>query len=276
MRIGNAYKNQNKMSAENKTQLSFTDIAVRQDEIVQSVIGQKGLIGFQKAYTVAQGIKQLKQLLTNEYMAPIMELQGTKLGFRTDKDKTGGYPLEVVKNCLIEAVFYGLQPYNNQFNIIAGNMYPTKEGLEYKLNGWEGLKYTIVLGIPNIGASKTSAVISPTIKWKIGNEPECVEIINIPLKMDSYTSVDALQGKAKRKACAWLVSQITGESTFDGDVDDIPFTVVDEKTTVSPEKFDQLKSGVELKTMTVEQAAMKFELDENQINELKSIENAKN
>jgi hypothetical protein len=48
------------------------------------------------------------------------------------------------------------------------------------------------------------------------------------------------------------------------------------KQSATGEKFNQLKSGVELKTMTVEQAEMKFELTEDQITELKTIEDAKN
>jgi hypothetical protein len=207
------------------------------NEIVLGVISQKHINGFQKAYIVSDGISKLKQLLTPEYMKPIMELQGTKLGFKTDKDiiknpnghgdiKGPGYPEEVVKICLIEAVFFGLQPYGNQFNIIGGNMYPTKEGLEYKLNTWEGLKYYIFPGIPSVNAEKTSALFNNVrIKWTYQGET-LQETIEIPLKVAQYTSVDAMQGKAKRKAMAWLLSVISGESVTDGDVSDISYQEV--------------------------------------------------
>ena len=111
------------------------------DEVVLSVIGKKGLAGFEKAFLVSTAIDALDSLLDNEYMKPIMKLQGTALGFRTDKDRNGGYSLEDVKRCLKEAVLKGYQPTNNEFNIIAGNMYPTKNGLERKANEWHGLKY---------------------------------------------------------------------------------------------------------------------------------------
>ena len=106
---------------------------------VMSVIGSDKMKSFEKAYIVAEAISNLQTLLTPEYMKPILALQGNRLGFRTDKDKNGGYSEAQVKNCLIEAVLMGLQPTGNQFNIIAGNTYPTKEGLGYLLANFQGL-----------------------------------------------------------------------------------------------------------------------------------------
>lgn len=202
---------------------SFAEIAKRQDDIVLSVIGEKNINGFHKAYLMASAIDSLTLLLTPDYMAPIMKLQGTKLGFRTDKDKNGGYDMNVVRRCLIEAVFYGLQPCGNQFNIIAGIMYPTKEGLEYKANTMPGLWYSIVLGVPKVNQEKTSALFDNVrIKWALNGEEKREETIEIPLKIDAYASVDSMQGKAKRKSLAWMLAAITGESVTDGDVTDIP------------------------------------------------------
>lgn len=206
-----------------KLALSNLEIAKKQDEIVLSVVSEKALSGFQKAYLVSDAIGKLKELLNDEYMKPIVALQGSKLGFVTDKDKSGGYDIQTVRMCLIEAVLKGYKPYGNEFNIIAGNMYPTKEGLENRLNSWEGLKYSVISNIKNISADKTSALIESTVKWEI-NGVENKEIIPIPLKITAYTSVDAMIGKAKRKACAWLLSNLTGESVTDGDVSEIPTT----------------------------------------------------
>jgi hypothetical protein len=203
--------------------LNSLEIAKKQDEIVLSVVSEKALTGFQKAYLVSDAIGKLKELLNDEYMKPIVALQGTKLGFVTDKDKDGGYPIAVVRMCLIEAVLKGYKPYGNEFNIIAGNMYPTKEGLENKLNGWKGLRYSIISSIKSISSEKTSAMIESVVSWTIDGESN-KEIIPIPLKINAYTSVDAMIGKAKRKACAWLLSNLTGESVTDGDVSEIPTT----------------------------------------------------
>lgn len=212
-----------------KTTELTTDVVKKLDASVALVIGNKAMAGFEKANIVARAINELKLALTDEYMKPIMGLQGNKLGFRTDKDKNGGYPIDVVKNCLIEAVLMGLQPTGNQFNIIAGNMYPTKEGCGALLNRadlFPGLKKSIVVGLPRINAEKTSAAFDVQIKWEFENVKR-EEVVPIPIKLDQYTSVDAMVGKATRKARAWLLSELTGAEVTDGDVtEDIPHTVV--------------------------------------------------
>jgi len=197
-----------------------TAVALKLNEAVGSVLNQVNLQGFERAYQTAQSIEVLKTLLTPEYMAPIMQLQGNRLGFKTDKDKSGGYPVDVVKNCLIEAVLMGLQPYGNEFNIIAGNTYATKEGLGRLLATWKGLQYTLVCGVPKPQPDNKSAVVDVNIKWTINNETK-EQDIPISVKLDAYTSVDALVGKATRKGRAWLVSAISGIEVTDGDVTDI-------------------------------------------------------
>lgn len=214
------------------------EVIQKLDKSVLSVIGNSALMGFEKAHAVSNAIMELKALLTDEYMKPIMALQGNKLGFRTDKDlkknpsgsgyvKGDGYPVEVVRDCLIEAVLMGLQPTGNQFNIIAGNTYPTKEGCGYLLNNFPGLKYDLVCSIPRVNPEKTGAAVDVNITWTINGQTNN-KVIPFAIKMDQYTSVDALVGKATRKGRAWLLSTISGMEITDGDVQDIPHTVVEE------------------------------------------------
>lgn len=214
------------MSTENKN----TAVALKLNEAVGSVLNQTNLQGFERAYATAQSIEVLKTLLTPEYMAPIMQLQGNRLGFKTDKDKSGGYPMDVVKNCLVEAVLMGLQPFGNEFNIIAGNTYATKEGVGRLLATWKGLKYSLICGVPKPNADGKSAVVDVTIKWTINNESK-EEIIPISIKMDAYTSVDAMIGKATRKGRAWLLSAISGIEIVEADITDAEFLDITPKQT---------------------------------------------
>lgn len=218
---------------ENKN-LPILEVGKRMNETVLSVIGNEKLMGFEKAYQMASAIEKLDELLTPEYMSPIMKLQGTTLGFKTDKDlvkvngkyeKGEGYPMPVVKRCLIEAVLKGYQPTNNEFNIIGGNMYPTKNGLERKANEWNGLRYSIISTIKSFDQSKGSALIDSMIKWSYNGESN-ETLVPIPLKIDQWTSVDAAIGKAKRKSLAWLLSNISGEPVVDGDVEDTNCVVI--------------------------------------------------
>ena len=183
-------------------------VAERLNQSVLSVLNSDQLVGFEKSYKIASAIDFLKENLTAEYMKPIMAMQGSRLGFKTDKDNAGGYPMEKVKECLIDAVLTGVEPYGNQFNIIAGNMYVTKEGYRTLLSKVKGLKYTITPQLPRISAEK----------------------------VNNFMGADAVIGKATRKARAWLFNQISDIEISDGDVEDAEFTIVKEEPTVSEKK----------------------------------------
>jgi hypothetical protein len=218
------------MTTELSTQKN-NEMALQLNNIVDSVITQVHLKGFERAYATATAIGQLKEILTPEYLTPIMALQGNRLGVKTDKDKSGGYPMDVFKNCLIEAVLMGLNCYGNEWNIIAGNCYVTKEGLGRLLATWNGLQYTLICGTPKPQSDGKSAVIEVELKWTInGNEKK--QVVPISVKMDQWTSVDALIGKATRKGRAWLASAISGIEITDGDIEDIKFTDVTPKPSV--------------------------------------------
>lgn len=203
-------------------------IAKKLNESVGSVIGNDSVQGFERAFLIANAIHDLKTMLTSEYMKPIMAMQGNRLGFKTDKDKTGGYPEDTVKNCLIEAVLIGVQPFGNQFNIIAANCYITKEGYGHLLGKFKGLKYTITLSLPKINAEKTGAAVTAKIEYDISGEHTNKDV-EIPIKMDAYTTVDAIIGKATRKSRAWLFNSISDIEVADGDVQDIPHEVIESK-----------------------------------------------
>lgn len=219
------------MSTEKKDALAIPDVAKKLDAQVLQVIGsEETLAGFEKAYQIATAAQQLKNLLTPEYMKPIMALQGNRLGFKTDKDEKGGYSEDVVKNCLIEAVLTGVQPWGNQFNIIAGNTYVTKEGFGHLLSNFKGLKdYEIIPGLPRINIEKTGAAIMMKVKWTLANEPQQERDLDISVKMNAYMGVDAVIGKATRKSRAWLHSKLSGVEIGEGDVSDIDHKVVGSK-----------------------------------------------
>jgi len=202
------------------------DIAGKLNGIVNSVIGNKEIQLFEKAFLTASAIQQLKSALTPEFMAPIMALQGSKLGFKTDRDKDGGYPETVVKNCIIEAVLQGFQVVGNQFNIIAGNTYGTKEGYGYLLSQLTGLWYEITPNLPRV--KDQSAAIVMSIVWKY-NGASGQKDLDIPVKVNSMMGTDAIIGKATRKARHWLYCSLTGSEMPEGDVTDVDFKTVSSK-----------------------------------------------
>jgi len=229
-----------------------TEVAKQLNDSVSTVLTNTQIIGFEKAFLVASAIEKLKVLLTPEYMKPIMAMQGNKLGFKTDKDKDGGYPESVVKNCLIEAVLMGLQPTGNQFNIIASNTYATKEGVGELLKNIPGLHFKITPELPRINADKSSAAIKMIIKWTIdGVKSE--ETIEIPVKMNSMMGTDAVIGKATRKARKWLYDTITGSELPEGDIEDAKFVFVEE--TADVDKVKDKKAELKEKKEEAKEAA---------------------
>jgi hypothetical protein len=220
------------------------ELAKELNHSVFSVLDAEGLKGFEKAYLIANAAGELKRLLTPEYMKPIMDLQGNRLGFKTDKDNANGYDMATVKNCLIEAVLTGVQPFGNQFNIIAGNCYITKEGFGYLLSKYPGLSYEIIPMLPRINTEKTSAAVVMKIKWSLGGGSKEREI-DIPVKMNSFMGTDAAIGKATRKARAWLFNTITGSEIGDGDATDAD--VISTTITKEPILLEDLKTLFELK-----------------------------
>jgi hypothetical protein len=212
------------------------------NKTVANVLTAENMDGFKKAYLIANAAAELKKALTADYMRPIMELQNNRLGFKTDKKD--GYPEHVVKNCLIEAVLTGVQPFGNQFNIIAENCYITKEGFGHLLACYPGLTYEIIPRLPRISNDKLSAAIVMDIRWTIKGKSEAREI-DFPIKMNQYMGTDAVIGKATRKARAWLFNTLTGMEIGDGDVHDIDSTVISSK--VNDPTLEEIKALFEEK-----------------------------
>ena len=179
---------------------------------------------FKKAFLVAQGISSLRAALSDEVMAPIMELQNTALGFRTDKPE--GYPLKLVKEAIIEATIRGLQPVGNQFNIIAGRCYVTKEGFTHLMKTLPGLTdLKLFPGVPSM--SQGGAIVKYRATWKYNGQDDNIDR-ELPIRLNSGMGADGALGKAERKIRAAIYGQITCTTMSDGQADDdsdaIPIT----------------------------------------------------
>jgi hypothetical protein len=211
-------KENTKKSTEVAVLQGYQQVVLKLNESVAIGLGAAKKEHFEKAFILAQATTELRNSLNDVNMKPIMELQGSKLGFKTDKDKDSGYPLLVVKNCLIEAVLTGVQPVGNQFNIIAGNCYITKEGFKYLLDHVEGLIWDIVAKLPRINADNSSAAVQMVINWSINGGQKQTRELDFPIKMNAYMGADAVIGKGTRKARKWLYESLTGLELADGDV----------------------------------------------------------
>jgi hypothetical protein len=184
------------------------------EDAIQKGIDAQTLNNFEKAFQLAEATESLNNLLTAEKMKKFIPLQGKKLGFKTDKV----YSVDIIKSAVIEAVLTGVQVVGNQFNIIAGNCYITKEGFGYLLKNIEDLKYEIIPGTPKTNGG--NSLVTMIIKWE-RKEKANERKIDFSIRVNSYMGVDAIIGKATRKARAWLYNYITDNEISDGDISDV-------------------------------------------------------
>jgi len=177
-----------------------------------------------KAIVMAQAVRQLREYLTNDRMLAIMELQGTSLGFRTDRDRQNGYNMEVVRECALEAMIRGVMPVGNEFNIIAGRMYITREGFTRLVREYPGLSNLVTCpGIPK--QMNGGGVVPFTAEFMLNGEKKTLAR-DIPVKVNEGQGVDAMIGKATRKMLAYIYATITGSTSFpDGEIDDDPTSI---------------------------------------------------
>lgn len=182
------------------------------------------------AFDAAIIANKLRKVMTDDIMKQVfLPLQGQKIGFRTDKV----YPVETVRNCIIDAAANGLMPTGNQFNIIAGNMYPTKEGytaLLTKLKKSE-MQLTYLFEFdPEVKASSADpsyVAIPCRISYKTSREDlkGWFKYTALVKSNGASSTTDQLRGKAERKCKKAFYEFLTGLDLGDGDADtiDIPY-----------------------------------------------------
>lgn len=183
---------------------------------------------FRQAFVMARAIRQIEKLISDEMMVDIMALQGTPLGFRTDKDRGGGYPVAAVKSAFIEATLRGVRAVGNEFNIIAQRCYITKEGFSRLVREWPGL--TDLQLMPGVPQTSTGGALVPfRAKWKLrGEQRELARVktetedFRIPVKVNEGMGADAILGKATRKMLAGIYGVLTGanEAVPEGEVEE--------------------------------------------------------
>lgn len=178
-----------------------------------------------KALITARAIGQLSSLLNDRVMADIMPLQNSILGFRTDKQE--GYGQTVVRNCVTIALMRGLRITGNEWNIIAGNLYVTKEGyarLLAELPGFANLRMQV--SVPKMAGE--GALVAVTAEWTYQGKERFMRWeetktgdYRIAVKVNKGMGADAILGKARSKALRQIHQTITG-SRYEsiGDADD--------------------------------------------------------
>lgn len=182
-----------------------------------------------KSLLVAEGIKKLDALITNEVMAPIMYLRGRKIGFVTDRDNKPAneqYKVAEVKEVFIEATLKGLSPAGNQFNIISSGLYIAKNGYTHLLNQMPGLTDLIITAEPyhKVEGIKEYVVVDFLANWKMKGTPQELSG-SVPVHLNNKPGyedkVDGIMGKADRKIKYRIYCQATNTKVTESDERDL-------------------------------------------------------
>lgn len=172
----------------------------------------EALSEIKRTVALAQGIAEIKSVV-KEFVPLLRELQGTSLGFRTDRDKDGGYPAEVLTEVATEAILRGFSWTGNEFNIIAGRFYGTREGYTRKVGQYPGLTDLVI--IPAVPAMTTSgATVKMTATYRLNDVPKKFEQ-TFAIRVNAQMGVDAVIGKARRKCLAAIYGILTGSIQTD-------------------------------------------------------------
>lgn len=190
-----------------------------------------GLGGFTAAINMSSAMGQLRAMLTDEIMEPIMALQSSALGFKTDKDKdppSQRYPIEVVRDVLIEATLKGFRMIGNQTNIIAGRFYATKEGFEdwmlRESRKGHMTQFQDAYSVPKY-VSDQEAHVNISASWTYKGKMDSFKDVTIAIRINKGQGADAILGKARRKLLARIYSRSTGLVIAEGDAGEPPIDV---------------------------------------------------
>lgn len=222
------------MSEEIKVAEKLDDL-IKQSSEVMNIVNH-----FEKAIAMANVVKQLKNELSKpEIINNLMPLQGLNIGFLSDNKN--GYSPEKVIECLTEAVMQGVYPTGNEFNIIAGKCYITKNGMKRKLENLGYIK-NIKLKFNDYKENGKHATVYMQVSWiDERTNSNHNEVLTLLVKTDNYSTSDNILGKATRKARAWLFENVTGEAVPDGDIEEVKYKDISNEPEHKPVPKKKLK-----------------------------------
>lgn len=173
-----------------------------------------------KMMLTARAMEDLRSLLSGELMKSIMSLQNKKMGFLTDKTDNG-YSEHVVREVVIQALLNGVYPFNNEINIIGGNMMIVQNGWRRKLHELKGMDAFPTTKFGDLTTAETYFRVPYVTTFKFEGKERRIEanvFVKRDKRTDAYATIDNILGKAERKILQTVYQQIAG-STF-GDLDD--------------------------------------------------------
>jgi hypothetical protein len=147
-----------------------------------------------------------------EFLPVLKQLQGSRLGFLTDRDPgksdKPAYPDQVIVDCAVEALVRGARWVGNEFNVISGGCYLTKEHWARRVREVPGLTdLEVTPGVPELVGPK--CVVEFEATWNLDGKPyHLARRFSVILR--NYQTDDATIGKAEGKMLRAIYKRLTG------------------------------------------------------------------
>lgn len=199
-------------------------------------LARQGPGGFGEAIKLSKMLQCLQEHMDSEIMDDLMVLCGSPLGFATDRDNLETkYPVSVVQAAIINAFLHEANIVGNEFNILAGKYYLTKEFFERKCRELVNDLRVTVYAPTLIG---NSAYVPMKASWIYNGRRDHMDCIKseegdsrIIVKMNKGLGADAVIGKAQRRLLMRIYERVTGSSWLSQEDEDEVFDV-DESSVV--------------------------------------------
>lgn len=191
---------------------------------------QSGLTGMSMTFAKITVVEKIEKVLDTDFMAKVMNLKGKEYGFKTDERSGENYPESKVKPAIVQAMMFGAEITGNEFNILGGNCYLTKNFCKNWLR-----KNKIWYKIPcqlSQKAENGTFFIRVFAEWLDFENCKHKETLDIPVAKHASTSEATMKGCAERDAMAYIIEELRKESLpMDKreDFKDTPYEDVTEK-----------------------------------------------
>jgi len=194
-----------------------------------------------RMFRLAEGLELMRQEIKGPILAKLLALRDTPLGFKTDRkpgttDKKGNaltYNDATLRDAIIEALLSGASIIGNEFNVIAGSAYLTKNYFKRALREMPGLtELRIRDGVPVVSGG--SCLVPMRASWKLDGVPDEIRCehtsdgdYRIPVRVNEAMGPDAVIGKAQRKLMAKIYARVTGSEWAEDEPEEVG-QVIDE------------------------------------------------
>lgn len=170
----------------------------------------------QAAARRAETIRRLWTAITDDVLRYLEPLINTPLGFKCDKQ----YDDNTLRSCIVQALLLGARLTDNEFNIIQGRAYLTREFFVRVLSENEDLtNLRVSYGVPKITAD--GALVSVSATWVLNKVADSLDA-DIPIGTRGKETVDNILGKAARKFLSRVYARVTGSkfAVPEGEIED--------------------------------------------------------